>query len=279
MLILDELAEKFKSIKTLPHVAIKLSKMIAANEGRSSEYEAIIRHDPALVMRVFKLVNSSFFSLRDKVESLSDAIVHIGLDNLRNMIVIEAVRDLFKKGPDGDVFSRKKLWMHCVATGICARMISEKIFGDNGEDAFLCGLLHDIGLIIEEQLEPELFITMLQAYENNAPFLEHEKEYIGVNHCETGFWLARNWKLPASVQFGIRDHHLIDETAEPSSMTGILQLSELMVQKLKFSAVPEMCEALPNVLLLHMRENIGDYKLIIKALPKEIKKARDIYRL
>lgn len=279
MLTIEGVVEQFKSIKTLPHIAIKLTKMIAANEGRSSEYEQIIKHDPALVMRIFKLVNSPFFSPRDKVESISDAVVHIGLDNLRNMVVVEAIKDLFKEGTDDEAFSRNKLWMHCVATGICAQMISERVFGNKGEDAFLCGLLHDIGIIIEDQLAPELFLSMLKTYEQKISFIEHEKKHLGVNHCEAGFWLSRDWKLPASVQFGIRDHHSMSEQTEPSSITGIIQLAELLVTRLKYSAVPEMCDDLPKPLLLHMHKNITDYKSVIQDLPEAMKKAKAIYKL
>lgn len=279
MLTLERMVGKVKSFKTLNHIGIKLTRMIAANEGQSAEYEKIIKYDPALVMRVFKLVNSAFFSLREKVETVSDAVTYIGFDNLRNMVVVEAVKDLFKDGDEDEIFSRKKLWSHCVATGVCAQMISEKVFGENGEDAFLCGLLHDIGIMIEDQLETELFLLMLKSYDGKMSFTEHEKKHIGVNHCEAGFWLSRDWKLPASVQFGIRDHHLNSSRIKPDSITGIIQLSELLVTKLDYSAVPEMHHDLPRPLLLHMRENIKEYKTVIQGLPEEMKKAKDIYAL
>ncbi len=279
MITLEKMVDKVKSFGTLNHVSIKLTRMIAANEGHAEEYEKIIKYDPALVMRVFKLVNSAFFSLREKAETVSDAVAYIGLDNLRNMVVVEAVKDLFKESGGEDIFSRKKLWFHCVATGICAQMISENIFGVNGEDAFLCGLLHDIGIMIEDQLYTELFRTTLKSYDGKTSFIEHEKKFIGVDHCEAGFWLSRDWRLPANVQFGIRDHHLNTSGIKPDSITGIIQLAELLVTKLDYSAVPEMHHDLPGSLLLHMRENIKEYKSVILGLPEEINKAKDIYIL
>ncbi len=277
MLTLEGLVTKFQSIKTFPHVAIKLTKMISVNKGSSSEYEKIIKHDPALVMRVFKLVNSSFFSLREKVENISDAVGHVGLDNLRNMVVVQALKDLYKEGVDDETFSREKLWMHCVATGVCAQMISERVFAKKGEDAFLCGLLHDVGLIIESQLEPELFTVMLKTYEKGTSFVKNEEKNIGVNHCEAGFWLSRDWRLPASVQFGIRDHHFMSDETEPSSITGIIQLAELLTTRLGYSAVPELYDDIPKSFLTHMRENILVYKSIAYDMPEEMKKAKDIY--
>lgn len=279
MLTLEELADNFNSIKTLPHVAIRLTKMISANVGTSAEYEKIIRYDPILVMRLFKLVNSAIFSLREKVESINEAMVYIGLDNLRNMVVVEALKDIFKDNIDGAFFSRKKLWLHCVSMAICAKMIAERVFGEKGEDAFLCGLLHDIGIIIEDQAAPELFTEMLKNYDRSMPFIEHEKIVIGVNHCETGFWLSRDWKLPAHVQFGIRDHHFVKDLSDPSCLTGIIQLAELLVTRLGYTALSEMDEDLSESLLLHMRKNIAEYKSIMQDLPKEMKKAKYIYAL
>lgn len=277
MLTLEGLITKFQSIKTFPHVAVKLTKMISANEGSSSEYEKIIKHDPALVMRVFKLVNSSFFSLREKVETISDAVARVGLDNLRNMVVVQALKDLYKEGLDNENFSREKLWMHCVATGVCAQMISERVFAKKGEDAFLCGLLHDVGLIIESQLEPELFAAMLITNEKGTSFVKNEEKNIGINHCEAGFWLSRDWKLPASVQFGIRDHHFMSDETGPSTITGIIQLAELLTSRLGYSAVPEVHDNIPKSFHSHMRENIAVYKSIASDMPEEMKKAKDIY--
>lgn len=277
MISLERLPDKVKSFKTLNHVGIKLTQMLAENKGQSDEYEKIIRHDPALVMRVFKLVNSALFSLREKVENLSDAITYIGLDNLRNMVVVQAVKDLYKDDGSNELFSRKKLWMHSVATGICARMICENVLGVKGEDAFLCGLLHDIGIMIEAQIETSAFLEMLESYDGNSSFTEHEKKFTGVNHCEAGFWLARDWKLPANVQFGIRDHHRNDKDIKPESITGVIQLAEMFVTKLDYIAVPEMFQDLPRSLLIHLKENIGEYKTVIEALPQELEKAKALY--
>ncbi len=194
MLILEHLTEKFNSLKTLPHVAIRLTKMLSTKKYSIADYEEVIRYDAALVMRLFRLVNSAFFSLQDKVETISDAVSFVGVDNLRNMVVVEALRDIFSGDTDGSLFSRKKLWLHSVATAVCAKMIAERLFGLKGEDSFLCGLLHDIGIMVEDQGIPEKFNKMLSTYESDKGlFIEHEKKVIGVNHCETGFWLARSW--------------------------------------------------------------------------------------
>jgi HD-like signal output (HDOD) protein len=274
----ESLVERFNQIKTLPHVAIRLVKMISEDTGSVKDYERVIRHDPALVMRVFKLVNSAYFALTEKVETLADAMVVIGQNNLRNMVVLEALRSLYQGRMAIAGFSGRALWNHGVATSHCCRMIAEQIFGLPGEDAFLCGLMHDVGLMVAFQTEPELFDRMVASMGTGMPFVEHETLVMGTTHCETGFWLARAWKLPATVQLAIRDHHKKIDDLDPSSMTGIIQLGELIATRSGFMALPETQDGLSLSLVQHLREHIDEYLRIQQELPDEMEKTREIYR-
>ncbi|GAB6096945.1 hypothetical protein JCM14469_31980 [Desulfatiferula olefinivorans] len=274
----ESLIERFNQIKTLPHVAIRLVKMISEDKAGARDYERVIRHDPALVMRVFKLVNSAYFALPEKVETLADAMVVIGQDNLRNMVVLEALRSLYQGRMTVAGFSGRALWNHGVATSHCCRMIAEQIFDLPGEDAFLCGLMHDVGLMVAFQAEPELFDRMVSTVGTGLPFVEHETMVMGTNHCETGFWLAREWKLPATVQLAIRDHHKKIDDLDPSSITGIIQLGELIATRSGFMALPEAQDGLSLSLVQHLRERIDDYLRIQQELPEEMEKTREAYR-
>ena len=89
----QELLKKFKGLKTLPHVAIRLSKLISDESTPMAKFEEVIRMDPTLVLRLLQMVNSSFYGLRQKVDSIPRAVVYIGMKNLRNMLVIEALKD------------------------------------------------------------------------------------------------------------------------------------------------------------------------------------------
>jgi putative nucleotidyltransferase with HDIG domain len=273
----EAIITKFKAVKTLPHVAMKLIKMLSADEGMVRDYEEVIRHDPSLVMRVFKLVNSAYFALPEKVEILSDALSIMGLNNLRNMVVIEALKEIYKGKMKAGRFSGKALWNHCLATGLCCRMISERIFDQKGEDAFLSGLLHDVGLMVEFQAAPDLFESMSDSKQDGVSIIDHENKVFGTNHSETGFWLAREWKLPPVVQFAIRDHHKVIDDLEPSSITGMIQLAELIASRSGYMSHPEKEEALSPPLVRHLRETIDEYLIIQQDLNEEMDKAKGVY--
>jgi putative nucleotidyltransferase with HDIG domain len=275
----QELLKKFKGLKTLPHVAIRLSKLVSDESTPMAKFEEVIRMDPTLVLRLLQMVNSPFYGLRQKVDSIPRAVVYIGMKNLRNMLVIEALKDIFKSGKQEGVFSRSQLWLHCAAVSICGQMISERIFQKKGEDIFLCGILHDIGLILEDQVEPQLFAQMLQAWQSdNRSIIEYEREVIGTDHCSLGYGLAKDWKFSLEVQETIKHHHDFSKNVDPSSLRGIIQSAEYIVSKLKYSELFGMNDSLSQSVSEHIRENVLEYKAMAQGLPEEMEKAQDLYQ-
>lgn len=274
------LLKNFNNLKTLPHLAIRLTQMLSEDTGSLAEFEEVIKMDPTLVLRLMRLVNSPYYGLRQKAESISDALVYIGMKNLRNMVVMEALKDIFKEGAEGDKFSTNQLWLHCAAVSIASQLIAERIFEMKGEDAFLCGILHDIGMIVEVQVEPERFFEAVDAYQpDTKPFTKIENEIIGANHCEVGYLLACDWKFPAEVANGIRNHHKEKGDVAAKSILGILHIAEYMVGRMDLAELSGMKANLPKSLLLHIRENIEEYKALGAALPEEMAKAREMYDL
>ena len=272
------LLNKFTTAKTLPHIAIKLTKLISDENSTMQDFEKIIKMDPTLVLRILRGANSPYYGLRQKVNSISRAVVIIGINNLRNMIVTEGLRDIFKGKNSKNAFSRNRLWLHCVAVSICSQMIMERIFGLNGEDAFLCGILHDIGMIVEDQTAPDLFYRVCNTYDENSKLItDYEKEIIGTDHCEIGHLLAKDWQLPVDVQEGIQHHHKTMDQGSPSSLTGVIQLAEYIASQLDYTAISGMKAKLSLPLADHIRNNVKEYKALVRDLPNEMSKAKDLY--
>jgi len=272
------LLEKFQATKTLSPVAVRLMQLISNEKSTIQAFEKVIRMDPTLVMRLLKLVNSPFFGLRQEVDSISRAVVVVGTKNLRNMVVTAALKNVFAQTSPENVFSRARLWLHCAAVSICSQMISERIFGQKGEDAFLCSILHDIGMIVQDQAARDRFVHTCSTYDPDAgPFIEHERAAMGTDHCEIGGLLAEEWNLPVDVVDGIRYHHDMEKETVPSSILGIIQIAHYLVSKLDYTAIPGMKAVLPGGLTAYLRENINEYKLLAGDLPDELENARDLY--
>ena len=168
--------------------------------------------------------------------------------------------------------------LHCAAVSICAQMISERIFQVKSEDAFLCGILHDIGMIVEDQVVGDLLLAALKAWKpKTKPITEYEREIIGTDHAQVGYLLAKDWKLPAPVQEGIRLHHKNQQEIEPASIPGIIQISEMLTSRLEYTAFPQMSAMPAANLLTHVQEKMNEYKALIRDLPAAMENAKALY--
>ncbi len=273
----QDLVKEFSQLKTLPHVAIRLTKLMADDNTTVKDFEEVIKTDPTLVLRVLRMVNTPYFGLRQKVDSISRALVFIGLKGLRKMVLTEALKEVFNGGEEDPVFSRQRLWVHSAAVAVCSQMISERIFGIQGDNAYLCGILHDVGLIVEDQVRHDLF---REACGNLAPdsyLPELERQYLETDHCAVGSLVAEDWKIPSEVRDAIKRHHQDLENVSPSSVTGIVQMAEYLVSKLDYPVMRGMNSRLSPPLVAHIKENIQEYKAIARDFPEEMKKAKQIY--
>ncbi len=156
-------------------------------------------------------------------------------------------------------------------------MIAERIFGINGDDAFLCGILHDFGFLVEDQVQPKKFYTLCSAPLPDHTLTELEQELFQTDHCQIGHTMTLNWNMPSALQEAILDHHLILEEIEPSSLTGILQLSDYIANNLESPAIPGFESPISQNLMKHLQENQDEYQVLIEDIPEELEKAKAIY--
>ena len=268
---------KFSDIEPLPHVVTKLSKLIADSSSTIREFEAVIKMDPILVVRILRLVNSPFYGLVQKVDSISRAVAYIGMKNLHNLAITDAMKTMFTDTKQSTAFSRKQIWLHSAAVSICCKMVAERIFGINGDDAYLSGILHDFGLIVEEQVKHEEFITLCQNPLSTTELVENERRLFGTDHCEIGYHMCLEWAMPAVIQEAIRDHHALLDDVKPNSLTGILQISEYLVSQLGHPTLPNSVNTISPQLLAHISDNQEEYAVLLEDFPEEMAKAQDIY--
>ncbi len=241
------------------------------------EFEDIIKLDPVLVMRMLKLVNSPFFGLVNKVEAVSKAVVYIGMQNLRNLVAIEALRDLFKDETEVG-FSRTQLWHHSATVAILSQMIAKRIFGLIGEDEFLAGIIHDVGLIVEDQLVgTELRQACLLYSKGDKIITQYESEVLGTHHGKVGGLLAKAWNMQDDVLLAIKQHHNHEKAFPIPSTIAIVQIAEYIANRMKYSVVQNKADPLPSYLKGHMKEKMAEYKVLIKDVPAEMAKADDLY--
>lgn len=269
--------DKFKDIHPLPHIVTTLTSLIADSSSTMKDFEDVIKMDSILVSRLLRLVNSPYYGLVQTVDSIGRAVAFLGMKNLHNLVVTDALKTIFISRDAGTVFSKKRLWLHSAAVSICSKMVAERIFGINGDDAFLCGILHDFGLLVEEQIQPEPFHRICATCNNSVTLVEMERQEFATDHCEICYNMTLGWNMPVTIQEAIRSHHLLSLTVQPSSLTGILQIAEYIASQAGYATLPDIMTQISPPLLLHLQENIDEYTVLVEDFPEEMAKAESIY--
>lgn len=273
-----EFFDAFADIHPLPHIVTKVNDLINDTESTMKDFENVIKMDPVLVTRLLALVNSPYYGLAQTVDSIGRAVAFLGMKNLHNLVVVDALKNIFKDNPKpGSGFSKLKLWEHSAAVAICSKMVAERIFGINGDDAFLCGILHDFGLLVEEQVKPEEFQQIYTSVTSTSLLVEAEQTAFSTSHNEIGHLMTLDWNMPITVQEAIRDHHLLSEEIEPASLTGIIQIAEYISSQLDYKTLPGVETLIPPQITAHLQENIDEYNILIEDLPEEMEKASEVY--
>src|SRR5438309_689282 len=150
-----EVIKKVTTIATLPEVTGKIITTVEDKNSSAAQLHKIVAHDPALVTRILKVVNSAFYGLPGQIGSIERAIVLLGLNAIKNIAVAASLGQLFRGAKLCEGFSAKDLWTHCIAVGVSARDIAKQMQLPIADEAFLAGMIHDVGILISLQLYPE----------------------------------------------------------------------------------------------------------------------------
>ena len=204
---LAETVRRVHFVSSLPHVALRVMEVARDPRSGAQELKEAMETDPSLCARVLRCVNSSAYALRSPIRDLQHAIAYLGSEQIRNLAMSAAVSEVFKQQCAVGTYERAALWKHLVAVGIGARMIAMRCRMGNFEDMFLAGLLHDIGIVLEDQYLHSSFDEVMATLQDSTPLAEVEREIIGFDHTALAERMAKDWKFPEPIVAAARYHH------------------------------------------------------------------------
>lgn len=226
--ILRAKIERITTLPTLPQVVTKIAAMVESSESSVADVGRIIAKDQVLSAGVLKLVNSAFYGFSRRVSTVTHAMVLLGFNVVKGLVMSASVFDLFQQG-EGDGLDRKHLWDHSIGTARIAGVLAQKVKLQEPEDAVVAGLLHDLGKIVLCAYLPEEFAAIIElAKKRNLLMLEAEMEILGVTHGEIGRWLLERWKLPAKLIEPIALHHAPHLAREAPLTTAVVHLADIL---------------------------------------------------
>ncbi len=211
---LDKIRVFVDKMPSLSTTVSKVLEICSRTDTSPNDLNKVISLDPVLTGQVLKLINSAYYSLVNKVTSLTRAIIMLGLNTVKNLALSTAVIRCVGQAKKSKALPIKEYWAHSIAVGVMAKLLAVErgLPPAEREEYFVAGLLHDLGKI---PFGDEYIDVLSQANREQQPLVQLEKLCLEIDHEEIGEMIASKWKLNAVITDAICHHHS-PELADPA---------------------------------------------------------------
>lgn len=228
-------------------------------ESSPNDLNRVISLDPVLTGQVIKLINSAYYALPNRVTSLARAIIILGVNTVKNLVLATSILASFRKSHTHGSFSADDYWAHCLCVGTICKAIAQmrQVPALEREEFFVAGLLHDLGKLPMIACFDDLHQQAVKAADNeNIPLFQAEHRYFGFEHCQIGRLIAAKWKLNQRMRDAIAHHHdPLSQGSEPGELMLYISLANQLANHFQIGGAGDLyCDQL----LMHsLAERIG----------------------
>lgn len=207
-LTIERLVESVPDLPALPSSVTHVLKETGSSAATSNSVANAILADPGIAARVLRLANSAFYGLSREVTRVQDAVLVLGFRTVRSLVLVAGTYPLLKRPLESYRLDGEELWQYAGAVAVGAHTVADLSGACDADEAFGCGLLHDIGrLAIDETVGDRLPIMLRMTSDGLASFDEAERVHLGFDHGEVGAHMARSWNLPPAYVAAMHYHH------------------------------------------------------------------------
>ena len=195
-------------ISSIKQVVTEILFISRDKHSSAKDLKNIIERDPPLCAKLLQRANSAYYGYPRSISDIQEAIVCIGFDAVKELALSQKVCELFAREESFNGYNRWALWKHCASVAICCKMIYRMEFRERGDNVYAAGLLHDLGIIVEDQFLPDQFrkaLIRMQEWKMNLYSLE--KDILLVNHADIGRAIAESWGFPEELCLAMGMHH------------------------------------------------------------------------
>jgi HD-like signal output (HDOD) protein/GGDEF domain-containing protein len=245
--VLQQFVERAHSLYTLPAVAVEVLELTAEASVDTRALKNCVERDPAMTGKLLRVVNSSLFGLSRGVSDLHQALALLGVKPLKLMVLGFSLPKSLFSGLEAKTLGR--FWKYALVKAVAARELSQSLWGRAGDEAFIAGLLQELGVLVLIQQLGESYIKFLdQVYEQNGDLSSLEQNTLGFDHAILSARLLEHWNLPAAIVQGVAVPHnmqqidSLDEEHQP--LPQVLHLASLIADILVGGQRTQMAELL-----------------------------------
>lgn len=228
-LTIDQIVSKVDELPSLPHIVVRVMELTEDPDSTAFDINEVINQDQNMTAQVLRMANSVYYGYSRRIATVTDAIVLIGFNAVRSIVLAASVSKILKKELNGYVMGEGELWRHSQGAAVFARLLAKKTKFRSVELAYTATLLHDIGKLVLNSYLSESYQEVLKIVnEEKLPFNEVEDNMFGFNHATVGGKVAEKWNLPKDLVEAISFHHHPEEATVNPHLTAIVHLSDLV---------------------------------------------------
>lgn len=249
---------RMRDLSMLPAVASQALEISKDPNCEIKDFCAVVERDAKLATDVLCIANSAAFSGGRAVRNLNQAVVRLGFQQCRNLILSSSTSALMKKIKLDEEWIRESLCRHGFLTAFLALKLNRVLKTGFDGDEFTAGLIHDFGRTVMAVCFPEEFIKAdpMQFEEEDPRFLEKERAVLGVDHCQIGEWFARTSRLPSELICVIRNHHDLNSACPNARLATLVACADHMANYLHRTGSARGYNVERNI-ALHQLEDFG----------------------
>jgi len=266
-------------ISSIKRIVLGIIDIINNPRSTAKDLKELIEADPPLTAKVLRVANSAYYACRKKISDIQQAIIWIGFDALKEIALSQKVCEIFAKDESIDGYSRILLWKHSVAVALLGKMIYRMEFSEKGEDTYTAGLLHDIGIIVEDQFLQDDFKRILHKLINEKRNLtDAELDILGYTHADVGRALSSHWNFPQELIATMGYHHNpFNAPHNFSRMILTIYISDYICQEsvIGYCYVPFPDKTLFHRCLKELRMHPSAVNLIVDEMKQGMSKMED----
>jgi HD-like signal output (HDOD) protein len=252
-----QIIQNIEHIGTSPTLSLKIMQEVNRSDADLTTITSLLMDDPTICAQVLKVANSTYFATRERIVTVSQAVINLGLENIKQILFAIEIIGVFRADLSTKKFKEELFWRHSIAAGFLALELGHaKQYPIDAETLYITGILRNIGVLAIRQFLPAEFDAIINLMERKRiDFKAASREVIGINHREIGYLIGIKWNLPEDIVNSLGENDLKDSSLEKAmQIRTVMQTVEAMLAAKQYSSWDPFCKYQSKIDLENMDE-------------------------